>query len=126
MTTTPTLSVTARTMATDGAVILAVEGTLDSHTYSTLESKIDRLINHGESRIIIDLSGVEFLSSAGVRVFLTARLKARNENGCVVLVSPSTQATLVIDTLRMRENLCIANDMADAMKMVAAAILWAR
>lgn len=112
------LSVTSQNLGNDGIVMLTVAGPLDSHTYNTLESKLDRLIHHGDARIIIDLAGVDYLSTAGVRVFLTARAKARHENGSVVLLSLSEQATQVVDTLQIRENLNIARDLPDAMEMV--------
>jgi anti-anti-sigma factor len=115
MTASSSLNVTTQNLENDNITLLTLQGALDSHTYNTLESKIDRLIHHGDSRIILDLAGVDFLSSAGVRVFITARAKARNERGHLVFMNPSEHASQVIEALHLRENLTFARDLPEAM-----------
>jgi anti-anti-sigma factor len=116
---TQTLSVISQNIEEQGVVMVTVQGSLDNQTYTSLESKIDRLIHHGDARIIIDLAGVDYVSSAGIRVFVTAGLKARHEHGGVVLMSLSEPVSRVVEMLQIREVLPIAKDFTEAVKLLA-------
>lgn len=55
-------------------VVLALSGKLDGFSAPALEAQITRLLSDGAKRIVFDCSGLEYISSAGLRVFLaTAR-----------------------------------------------------
>ncbi len=47
--------------------VMHVDGNIDSSTYSAFQSKADELIKSGAHYILIDLSHVPFVSSAGMR-----------------------------------------------------------
>ncbi len=112
---TPELSLTSQELENGDIVVLIVlSGPLDGHTYDKLGSKIDRLLHHGTAKIIIDLGGVDYISSAGVGVFVAARSKARTEKGCIVLLNLSEQVKKVFDVLQIRELLNIATDLQEA------------
>ena len=115
---TPTLSVKSECFEEQELVVLTLQGPLDGKTYDLLGSKIDRLIHHGYRRIIVDLAGVDYISSAGVGVFIAARTKANNEKGCIVLLNLTAQVTKVFDVLQIREHLTIAADKAEALRML--------
>jgi anti-anti-sigma factor len=115
---TAELSVKSECFEDQELVVLTLQGPLDGKTYDQLGSKIDRLIHHGYRRIIVDLAGVDYSSSAGVGVFIAARTKANNEKGCIVLLNLTAQVLKVFEVLQIREHLTIATDMAEAMKML--------
>jgi len=48
--------------------VLHADGNIDSATYGEFQAKVDELINNGARHILIDLSQVPFISSAGLRV----------------------------------------------------------
>lgn len=62
----------------DGALVIAPEGRVDSVSAGELERLVVSRIDGGEKRLVLDLSAVEYISSAGLRVLLMAakRLKA--------------------------------------------------
>jgi len=62
----------------NGIHVLDVTGRIDSGTAKSLEDKVVGVLDGGAKALVIDLSKVEFVSSAGLRVFLLAakRLKA--------------------------------------------------
>ena len=47
--------------------ILHVDGNIDSATYREFESKVDELIAGGTRHLLVDLSHMAFISSAGLR-----------------------------------------------------------
>jgi anti-anti-sigma factor len=62
------------------ALILRLEGRLDATTSVQLENVLNNAIESKHTKILVDFSGVEYLSSAGMRVLLsmTKRLKSMN------------------------------------------------
>jgi anti-anti-sigma factor len=61
----------------NNALILRLEGRLDATTSVQLENVLNEAIENKSAKILVDFSGVEYLSSAGMRVLLsmTKRLK---------------------------------------------------
>ncbi len=69
----------------DGIVRLIVDGRLDAITVPTFEQTLQRLLAEGQSRFVVDLGAVNYISSSGLRVLLTARRLARSRGGEVLL-----------------------------------------
>ncbi len=49
--------------------VLHLEGDLDSSTYLSFQSKANELITNGARHVLVDLTKVRFVSSAGLRAF---------------------------------------------------------
>lgn len=47
--------------------VIHLDGKLDASSYQDFQSKTDDLIAKGATRILVDLAGVSFISSAGLR-----------------------------------------------------------
>jgi len=47
--------------------VMHVDGNIDSSTYEAFQSKADELIDNGAHFVLVDLSHVKFVSSAGMR-----------------------------------------------------------
>lgn len=47
--------------------VMHVDGNIDSSTYEAFQSKADELIDNGAHFVLVDLSHVQFVSSAGMR-----------------------------------------------------------
>ena len=54
------------------AVTLKVSGRIDTNTAPSLESKIQEVVTESIKKLVIDLEDVNYVSSAGLRVFLSA------------------------------------------------------
>lgn len=75
---------------------LNVVGRVDRDSSTQLEQKLDELIENGRRNLIIDLSGVEFISSYGLRTLVTARKRCAQKRGRLVLLTPSERVTDVL------------------------------
>ena len=81
-----------------GAVILAVKGRIDSVAAPEFGKQMDDLINQGETRIIFNLSELDYISSAGLRCILLMAKNLKEKKGKIVLaaVKPSVMKVFEI------------------------------
>jgi len=68
-----------------GVAIVAPLGRIDSTTAAALERHLLGLVGGGDRRIVIDFAGVDYISSAGLRVMLTLAKKTRDTRGALAL-----------------------------------------
>jgi len=68
-----------------GVAVVAPVGRVDSTTSAALDQRLTRLITGGERRIVVDFAGVDYISSAGLRVMLTLAKKTRDTGGALAL-----------------------------------------
>lgn len=72
----------------DEVTLLVLDGRLHMGTYKILENAFDKLLAQGDSyKFVLDLSGVPFLSSAGMRALLAANKSAASKGGGLKLAA---------------------------------------
>jgi len=81
----------------DGVVLLEVEGAVDAHTASGLGKTLTDFLAQGHSRLVLDASHMEYLSSTGLRLLIEARRRARQLGGEVRVFGPHAQVRRVIE-----------------------------
>lgn len=69
----------------DNVNILSLSGRLDAYSATEVEKKLDSLIDAGQPRLVIDLEKLEYISSSGLRVFLSALKKTKKQQGDIKL-----------------------------------------
>jgi anti-anti-sigma factor len=81
--------------------VLRLSGDLDSKTYPDLDTQADALIAAGARNILLDLSDVQFMGSAGLRAMhgISNKLKGSAGGGQVKLLNPSEPVARVLKTL---------------------------
>ena len=70
-----------------GTTVVNVEGVVDTTTASELEKALNSLINVKRRGIIVNLAPVEYISTAGWSILISASEKMRENNGELVLVN---------------------------------------
>ncbi len=100
----------------DGIILLTVRGFLDAHTFEQLEKTIDGLFETGTYRIIVDLSTLDYISSAGAGVFIGAVGKAQENEGNIVLMKPTPNVKEVFDLLGLSQIFTFKNSRDEAIK----------
>lgn len=75
----------------DGLAIMALSGDLDMATAPILRENLARVEDGGAVTIMLDLSEVTFIDSSGLKEFLEARSRAR-DNGHRLLMSGASPA----------------------------------
>lgn len=81
-----------------GAVtILKVQGKLDAASSPELDKRLSSLVENGTRQIALDLSGLDYVSSAGLRVFLSAAKRLKQAHGKLALANLSAQVQQIFD-----------------------------
>ncbi|WP_233532485.1 STAS domain-containing protein [Antrihabitans sp. YC2-6] len=79
--------------------VLTVSGTIDLATAATLRDAVDVAIGKARTGLIIDLSGVDFLASAGMTILVDARQRVADKAFAVVADGPATARPLKLTGL---------------------------
>ncbi len=81
----------------DRVLILRLDGRLDAATSVVLERKLAPLIEEGQhSRIALDCTNIDYLSSAGMRVLLSMNKKMHAKQGFLLLFSLSPEVEEIL------------------------------
>jgi|SRR5215475_6334675 len=65
--------------------LLGLSGKLDATSSKAFEERILAVIDAGERQLVVDLSQLDYVSSAGLRVFLLAAKRLQSTHGKLVL-----------------------------------------
>ena len=68
-----------------GVVVVSPRGRIDSTTSAALERHLQGIAAAGQARVVVDFSGVDYISSAGLRVMLALAKRGRDQKGRVAL-----------------------------------------
>ena len=83
-----------------GSQRVSVGGRLDTHTFEDLDEALAPLLDRRLHSLVLDLSGLEYISSAGIRSIFKARRALAPHGGKVLLVDPPPQIRKVLDMVK--------------------------
>jgi anti-sigma B factor antagonist len=95
--------------------VLRLGGGIDAHTFEQLDTAIDDIFYEGSYNIIIDMSEVEYISSAGVGTLVSATHQAEQKGGHVVLMEANERVTEVLRVLGLLTSLKVVRDLKAAL-----------
>ncbi|UCD51384.1 MAG: STAS domain-containing protein [Phycisphaerales bacterium] len=84
-----------------GMVTMLLEGSLDGETHETLHREILRLMAESPSVIVLDMDGVEYISSAGVGALASAKTSVTKEGGELAMTNLQPQVAKVLEIMRL-------------------------
>ncbi len=67
--------------------LVKANGRIDSATASQLAEAIEEITNAGRYKIVFDMSGVEYMSSAGLRVLISTQKTCKRYNRGEILLA---------------------------------------
>jgi anti-sigma B factor antagonist len=77
-------------------VVVTVTGRIDSATSTDFETALQGLMEKGKYNMVLDLAGVDFLSSSGLRVMVSTLKTIRQAGGELCIAQPAEQASEAI------------------------------
>ena len=99
----------------DGVTVVSVSESVDAMTAADLTKTISDQISDGRANLIVDLAGVEFMSSAGLRTLLGAVKESRAAGGDLRIVSSNPGVDKVLKMSRFHNIAKVYTSAADAL-----------
>lgn len=99
----------------DGCAHLTLRGELDLATAPELEQLVNERLDAG-SDVVVDLRGLEFMDSSGIRVLVAAHARAARTGTRLVVVRPAAGSAVakIIDVSGLDGELNMVDDPASA------------
>jgi anti-sigma B factor antagonist len=98
-------SLSLQTDNTRAISVMRISGRVDSETAPELDDALAKLLQNHRNKIVLDLQGVNYISSAGLRAIVKAYQAARKSGGDLRLASVSTPVEVVLRTVGMMQML---------------------
>ena len=77
--------------------VITANGRVDSSSAHLLDDALKASIGEGHSNLILDLSAVSYLSSAGLRAMVSALRECKKRGGQIAVAAPSQRVVEVLD-----------------------------
>jgi len=74
-----------------GVPVLDLQGEVDSYNSPKLREKLIALIDDGESKLVINLSGVDYIDSTGLGTLVGGLKRASEKGGAIQIICPNEQ-----------------------------------
>ena len=92
-----------------GAVHVKLSGDLDLSTSKRAEEAIEEAERAGKPTVVVDLRGLTFMNSTGLRVIVSADKRARRSNKRLAIVQGPAAVRRVFEITRLDERLDIVD-----------------
>jgi anti-sigma B factor antagonist len=94
-----------------------VDGVIDTLTATELEPVIDSLLRRGRFKIVMDLAGVDYISSAGWGIFISHIKDVRANEGDIKLANMVPDVNEIFELLEFDKVLHVYSSVHEAIEM---------
>jgi anti-anti-sigma factor len=98
--------------------IVTLEGRIAVDTTAQVESALTALLDEGVVNLIVDMGAVSYISSAGLRVFLTALKRVKAQDGGLALVNLIPNVAKVFKLAGFTKIFTILDDVESALQLL--------
>ncbi len=84
-----------------GLPLVVVQGEIDHGNSSDLQTEIDKYLQQGETKLLLDLTDVTYIDSGGVSVLLSTVRKVR-ERGWLGAIRPNADVRRLIEIVGLK------------------------
>ncbi len=100
----------------NGIINIAIKGRLDAATSPAAEETIQQAIAGDENRLLFDFSGLEYLSSGGLRIILGAAKEIRRREGKIALCSLNSYVNEIFEVSGFSAMIPIKDSVEDGLE----------
>lgn len=94
----------------DDTLIATARGVIDFFSAGTLQEQLNTALNHGATRLILDLEAVTFVDSSGLALLISIQRRMQAAGGWLRLVNPHAQLRRVLQTTNLEGHFHIYDD----------------
>jgi anti-anti-sigma factor len=84
-----------------GAVTLTLRGPLDGQTCTLLDGEVGRALSEPICAMVLDLTGVNFITSAGIAIILKARTSLMEKKADLAMIGMQPQVRKAFEIIRV-------------------------
>lgn len=83
-----------------GTRTVRIGGRLDTHSYQQLDTRLAEALGSRDGTLVMDLAGLEYISSAGIRSVFAARKQMTTRGGQLLVVNAQPQVLRVFEMVK--------------------------
>jgi len=87
--------------AESGAVTLTLQGPLDGETCTLLDREVGRALTEPTCAIILDMAGVDFITSAGIGTIMKAKTSLARKKADLAMIGMQPQVQKAFEIIRV-------------------------
>ena len=113
-----TFAIATEPLGQRNVTLVRIQGYLDAHTFEQLEETLAQLFSLKHYKVVVDLTGVQYISSAGAGVFIGALSEAHEHGGNIVLLNPTPNVCEVFELLGLTQIFHVVYDQKAALAVL--------
>ena len=91
-----------------GVVVVRPTGRLNMTAARMLREELHALVASGSNRVVVDLSGIDFVDSSGLGAMISGLRAARKSGGDLCITAPNRQAVAVLELTNLKRVLRVS------------------
>ncbi|MEW6026148.1 MAG: STAS domain-containing protein [Planctomycetota bacterium] len=103
-------------MLEDKICQVSLDGVLNNDTSETLRNVFETMFNNKVWKFVVDLSGVSYMGSPGIGLFISLLDMLDENKGTIVFISPQENVKEVFKLFKLSTFYSITNNLQDALK----------
>lgn len=116
------LSIREEVTGGDKAVIFFLDGQLDTHSFEDLNEAIQGHLDNGRFSLLFDLTGVDYVSSTCMGVFLSALSACAQNGGQIIVLNAAPKVRVVFELFGLTDMFTLTSDRQAALAQLNAAV----
>ena len=96
---------------------LVLEGRLDNESVGAFDKELDAVLGSAVKVVVFDLTGLEYITSAGLRSIFHAQKVMNARAGKAVLLNPQPQVQKVLDIVKVPDARCRVQERPGARRL---------
>lgn len=96
------------------AVLVKAAGRIDSSNAAQFDTALKDVLTGGHENIVLDLSHITYMSSAGLRAIVSAHRECAKKKGALVLAAPSERVSEVLSLAGLDSIFTVYDDVTAA------------
>ena len=103
----------------DGVSVLVLSGRLGGASSADLQKELDRIMEQGETRLVVDLENVDYISSSGLLAFDAISRRLTASHGCLVLCGTNDSVRIALALADLASPFLIEPDRQGAVRVAS-------
>lgn len=93
-----------------GVITVTPQGRIDGETHGVLDQELGRMLEEPVKVVVLDMHGVDFITSAGIGTIMKARASLATKGAELALMNMQPQVRKVVEIIRVLPTLGVFQD----------------